>query len=127
MSPVRVLILTAVLFSFAARASDEEPAVFYTIDVAHPNRSPRYDDADVGRIIRLVRAVPHICHHVQEISFQSASKAEVRTGYRSPWDESSPDHGDMLYLQKTHSSWQVPKRARWKYAGHGGSFELVDQ
>jgi hypothetical protein len=97
------------------------------MNVAHPERSPKYDKRDIGRIIRLARTAAPDQPRVQQIDFASAQQAEVRTGQRQPDDDKSPDHGQMLYVRKAGGVWKVTGRAEWIYAGNGGLFEVKPQ
>jgi hypothetical protein len=120
-------ITLVLLLPSAGRAVAQEPWVVYTMNVAHPEHSPKYDKRDIGRIIRLARKAAPDQRRVQQIDFASAHQAEVRTGQRPPDNEKSPDHGQMLYVRKVHGVWKVTKRAEWIYAGNGGLFEVKPQ
>ncbi|HVF71727.1 MAG TPA: hypothetical protein VM940_08965 [Chthoniobacterales bacterium] len=120
-------IALVLLLPSADKALAQEPRVIYTMNVAHPEQSPKYDKRDIARIIRLARRAAPDQRRVQQIDFASAHKAEVRTGQRSPDDDQSPDHGQMLYVGKARGVWKVTGRAKWIYAGNGRLFEVKPQ
>jgi hypothetical protein len=102
---VAVLLLASVICSPAQ--SKDRPIIMYLVDEKTGRQSGGLTDAQVDDIVRFIKTVRGIDHHVQEINATSPPEVVVHTGrYRN-------GSGDLLHIQEHNGHWSIIKRAKW--------------
>jgi hypothetical protein len=92
--------------------SEDRPAVLRVINMGTGEESGALTDAQVDEIVRFVKTIPGINHHVNELDGTSPPQVVVHTGSYL----SGRGHGDLLRIEKRNGRWSLLSKSKWKFA-----------
>jgi hypothetical protein len=87
--------------------STQPPAVSYPVTYPLDYRGRYLTQRDADEVVRFVKTLPGVDHHVVLISVKSPTNVDVHTG---PGFRTS--RGNTLYLLKQHGAWAVVQKSK---------------